>query len=170
MEFVSRKQGRSTILEVNDATLIFKNFEGRGDKFNREGDRNFAILIPNEDIAEALMNDKNEYGVGWNVKVKPPREEGEDPFMFLKVKIKFNSRGPAIYLRVGDRDPIRLNEDNVDCLDRIDIESVDLDIRSYDDVVNGSPCRAAYLQAMHVTQRIDRFAARYVRDEEYDEY
>lgn len=168
MEFVSKKQGRTSMLEINDAKITFRNFEGRGDKYNREGDRNFAVIIPNEEIADALQNDVNEYGVGWNVKIRPPREEGEEPFMFLKVKIKFNNRGPAIYLNTAGN-MVRLNEDTIGCLDSIDIASVDLDIRAYDDVVNGNPCRAAYLQAIHVTQDVDRFAARY-QDRFDDEY
>lgn len=168
MEFISRKQGKSTILEINDAQITWRNFEGRGDKYNREGDRNFVVIIPNEEIAEALQNDVNEYGVGWNVKIRPARDEFESPFMFLKVKVKFNSRGPAIYLKTGDN-VVRLNEDTVGCLDNIDIASVDLDVRSYDDIVNGNPCRAAYLQAIHVTQNVDRFGARY-QDRFDDEY
>ena len=56
--------------------------------YNNEGDRNFSVIIPNEEIAEALKNDLNEYGVGWNVKIRAPKEEGEMPLMHLKVKVK----------------------------------------------------------------------------------
>ena len=153
------------ILQIDDAKLIFKNFSGRGDKFNREGDRNFAVIIPDEEIAEALQNDTNEYGVGWNVKIKPPREDGDTPFMYLTVKVKFNDRGPAVYLKTGEN-MNRLSEDTISCLDNIDIETVDMDIRPYDDVINDKPFRAAYLQSICITQAVDRFAARYMDDEE----
>jgi hypothetical protein len=173
MEFKSRKQGRTTILEVNNAQIIrggsFCNFEGRGDKYNREGDRNFAIRIPNEEIAQQLMDDVNEYGVGWNVKIRPAREEGEEPFIFLKIKLKYNretGRGPAVYLETNGK-MTRLTEDTIGCLDHIDIREVSLDIRSYDDVINSNPCRAAYLQSMRVVQEIDRFEAMYA-DDRYD--
>ena len=46
-------------------------------------------------------------------------------------------------------------------LDNIDIVNVSLDIRAYDWEVNGKTGRTAYLQAMEVTQNIDRFAAKY---------
>ena len=139
------------ILQIDDARIIYRNFAGRGDKYNREGDRNFAVLIPDEEIADELTRR------GWNVKVKPPREEGDTPFMYLPVKVKFNDRGPSVYLRTG-RVQNRLEEEDIGRLDRIDIIGVDLDIRPYDWEVNGKTGRTAYLQSICVTQDIDRFA------------
>jgi hypothetical protein len=147
--------GPRGILQIDDAKLIFKNFEGRGDKFNREGDRNFSILIDDPDTADALIKE------GWNVKIKPGRDEDEGPFMRLPVKIKFTDFGPRVYLKSGKPEPIELDEESIGCLDQIDIESVDLDIRPFDWEVNGRTGRSAYLQSIHVVQRIDRFAARY---------
>lgn len=152
------------ILQIDDARIIFRNFRGEGSKFNKEGDRNFAVVIPDQEMADALMNDVNRLGAGWNVKIKAPREEGESPFMYLPVKVKFNDRGPAVYLRSG-KNKVKLDEDSVAMLDEIDILSVDMDIRPYDDEINGKPFRSAYLQAIHVTQEIDRFAARYAEEE-----
>ena len=37
------------ILQVNDTRIIYRNFRGEGSKFNREGDRNFAMIIPTQD-------------------------------------------------------------------------------------------------------------------------
>lgn len=142
------------ILQINNARIAFRNFKGEADKYNREGDRNFALIIPTEEIADAL--DKE----GWNVKIRDPREEGDLPFMYLTVKVKFNDRGPQVYLRSGDRIN-KLDEESVDILDDIDIENVDLDIRPYDWEVNGKTGRTAYLQSIEVTQKIDRFAARH---------
>ena len=148
------------IIQIDDARIIYKNFAGEASKFNRAGDRNFSVLIPDEEIAEALKNDVNEFGVGWNVRIKPPRDEDDTPFMHLPVKVKFNGRGPTIYLKTGDR-MNKLDEESVACLDDIDIASVDLDIRPYDDEVNGKPFRTAYLQSMCVIQNVDRFMDRY---------
>ena len=142
------------ILQIDDARIIFKNFEGRGDKFNREGDRNFSLLIEDENTANALIKE------GWNVKIKPGREEGDNPFMRLPVKVKFTDYGPNVYLVTGNRRN-ELDEESIGCLDNIEIESVDMDIRPYDWEVNGRTGRTAYLQSMEVVQRIDRFAARY---------
>ena len=150
------------ILQIDDARIIYRNFAGIGSKFNREGDRNFAVIIPNQEIADELIE------AGWNVKIKPPRDDQDMPFMYLPVKIKFNDRGPNVYLVTGDRrNP--LNEETIGCIDDIDISSVNLDIRPYDWEVNGKAGRTAYLQAMEVIQEIDRFAARYAEEEHPEE-
>lgn len=142
------------ILQIDDARIVHRNFSGTASKFNREGDRNFSLVIEDEEIKDALVE------AGWNVKIRPAREEGEEPFMFLPVKIKFNDRGPAVYLKTGSA-MNRLNEDTIGCLDDIDIIGVDLDIRPFDWDVNGKTGRTAYLQNLHVTQEVDRFAERY---------
>lgn len=139
------------ILQIDDARIIYRNFAGRGDKYNREGDRNFAVVIPDEEMAAQLTD------LGWNVKIKPPREDGDAPFMFLPVKVKFNDRGPNVYLKTGNVQN-RLDEESVGLLDNIDIIGVDLDIRPFDWDVNGKQGRTAYLQSIRVVQDVDRFA------------
>jgi hypothetical protein len=146
------------ILQIEDARIIYRNFAGIGSKYNREGDRNFAVIIPNQEIADELIAD------GWAVKIKPPRDEDDSPFMYLPVKIKFNSRGPAAYVKSGNSVQ-RLNEETIGMLDEIDIQSVDMDLRPYDWEVNGKTGRSAYLQAINVIQNIDRFGAQYQAQE-----
>ena len=147
------------ILMIDDARIVYRNFSGTGSRYNREGDRNFAVVIPDQEIADALIEN------GWNVKIKPPREEGDNPFMYMPVKVKFNDRGPNVYLVTGKR-MNRLDEESVSCLDDVDIQSVDMDICPYDWEVNGRSGRSAYLQSIKVTQRIDRFAAENEEEEE----
>ena len=144
----------NNILQIDDARIIFRNFSGAPSKFNREGDRNFAVIIPEQEIADALIAE------GWNVKIKPPREDGDAPFMYLPVKIKFNDRGPRVYLKSGSN-IIRLDEESISCLDNIDIISVDLDISRNDWNVKGMEGRTAYLQSIQVTQEVDRFYDQY---------
>ena len=146
------------VVQIDDARIIYRNFAGAPSKFNREGDRNFVLIIPTEEIADALTKE------GWNVKIRDPREEGDTPFMYLPVKVKFNDRGPQVYLVTGNRRN-RLDEGTVAMLDDIDIINVNLDIRPYDWEVNGKTGRTAYLQAIEVFQEIDRFAARYAEED-----
>lgn len=148
------------ILQIDDCRIIFRNFSGAADKYNREGDRNFSLVIPDDKTAQQLID------AGWNVKVKPPVEEGEEPRRTLPVKVKFNDHGPAIYLQTG-RSRNRLDEGSVGMLDNIDILSVDLDIRPYHWEMNGKTGTTAYLQSMLVVQRVDRFAQQ-AMDEEQD--
>lgn len=142
------------ILQIDDARIIYRNFSGEGSKFNREGDRNFSLIIDDPAIADELV------AQGWNVKIKEPREEGDDPFITLPIKVKFNDRGPNVYLQSGNN-RVRLDEESISCLDNVDIINVDLDIRPYDWEVNGKTGRTAYLHSMCVTQEIDRFADRF---------
>ena len=149
------------IVQIDDARIIYRNFSGAPSKFNREGDRNFAVIIPDEEMADALAKE------GWNVKIKPAREEGDAPFMFLPVKVKFNDRGPIVRLISGNNKRI-LKEDTISILDNVDILSVDMDIRPYDWDVNGKTGRTAYLQSICVAQEVDRFADRFDDDVEED--
>lgn len=153
------------VVQIDNARIIYRNFAGAPSKFNREGDRNFAVVIEDQDIAEALTEK------GWNVKIKPPREEGDEPFMFLPVKVKFNDRGPKVYLQnsLGGRNRVTLDEDTVGILDNVDITNVDLDIRPYDWDVQGKTGRTAYLQSICVTQEVDRFLDRYAEQESPEE-
>ena len=145
------------ILQIDDARIIYRNFSGEASQFNRAGDRNFSVLIDDQQIADELINQ------GWNVKIKAAREEGDIPFMHLPVKVKFNDRGPSVYL-VSGNNRVRLDEETIGMLDSIDILGVDLDVRPFDWEVNGKAGRAAYLQSICVTQDIDRFAQRFEED------
>lgn len=143
--------GPKGILQLDDVRIIYRNFSGEGSKFNREGDKNFSVLIDNMELANDLIEQ------GWNVKIREPREEGDEPFAHLPVKVKFNDRGPRIYLITGNRRN-ELDEESVAILDNIDIACIDMDIRPYDWEVNGKTGRTAYLHSMRVVQEVDRFA------------
>jgi len=149
---------KKELLKIDDARIIFRNFSGKASKFNREGDRNFCVVIEDAATAQRLAED------GWNIKIRPPREEGDDPFHYLPVRVKFGDYPLNIYL-VSGKNMVKLDEDSVDCLDDIYIVSVDMDIRPYDWNVNDKSGRTAYLQAIKVTQEIDRFAAKHAEEE-----
>ena len=139
------------ILQMDDVRIVYRNFSGAGSKYNREGDRNFSVVIDDEDIANRLIEE------GWNIKIRPARDEDDIPFMHLPVKVKFNDRGPGVYL-ISGRNKIELDEESVSCLDEIDIAGVDLDVRPYDWEVNGKSGRTAYLHSIQVVQEVNRFA------------
>lgn len=151
---------------MDDARIVFRNFAGKGGTYNREGDRNFAVVIEDLDVADALVRD------GWNVKIKEPQEEGDTPFCFLTVKVKFNRENPGldpkVYLRTGKK-MNRLDEETINILDEVDILGVDLDIRPYNYDVNGKTGVSAYLLSICVTQELNRHEIRYAEEEHPEE-
>ena len=117
-----------------------------------KGKRNFNWKIEGAELADRLVAD------GWNVKIKPPREEGDKPFMHLAVKVNFEGWNPPNIYLVSGNVTRKLDADTVGILDDFDIIKVNFDIRAYDyDTPRGSG-RAAYLHAMQVFQRVDRFS------------
>ena len=147
------------VLQIDGARISFRNFAGVGTVYNREGDRNFSLVIEDEETKDALV------ALGWNVKIKDAREPGDTPFIHLPVKIKFNERGPRVVL-ITNGIMNELNEETVGVLDDIDISHIDMDVRPYDWVMReGTPSeargRTAYLQAIYVTQATDRLMDKY---------
>lgn len=151
---INQRTGQLSHLEIDDARITYRNFEGRGTDYNKEGDRNFALIIPDADLAEELREE------GWNVKIKEPRTPDEEAFMFLPVKLAFNEYGPNIYLYSGNNKR-ELNPATVGVLDRARLTRVDLDIRPYDWSRPGASGRSAWLKGMRAEQELDRFALGY---------
>lgn len=145
----------NTIL-MEGVRIIYRNFAGKEGQYNREGDRNFAVLL-DEKVANALAKDK------WNVKFIKPREDEEDdtpPQAFLPVSVNFKGRPPRIVL-VTSRGRTYLDEDTVDMLDWADITNVDLIIRPYAWTVNDKSGIKAYLQSLYVTIQEDPLEEKY---------
>lgn len=157
MEISFSAKGR---LQIDDARLIFRNFAGRATEYNSEGDRNFAVIIPNEDIASQLED------AGWNVKTYPPRDEGETPLMTLKVKISDRFWTPKFYLNSNGRVREIPFGEELKIFDNVDIISVSLDVSPSHWQRNGREGQSAYLRTIEVIQEVDRFAARYAANEE----
>lgn len=144
---------------LDDCRIIYRNFEGRGDKFNHEGDRNFKVVVDDQEIADALVEH------GCNLKIKEPSEPGEIPFMFFEVKISYKFYDPVVYLKSG-KAMNSLEEQELRQLDVVDIERVDMDIHFGKEwTQNGITARTAYLDKIVVVQEIDRFMERYAENE-----
>lgn len=140
---------------IEDARLIFKNFKGQEGPMNREGDRNFCVLL-DDDVAAAMRDD------GWNIKTLKPREGDEDPEEqpYVNVSVRFGGRPPRIML-LSSNSRTQLDEESVDVLDWIDIRLVDLVIRPYEWTVNGASGVKAYLKTMFVTIEEDDLDLKY---------
>lgn len=140
---------------VEDAPVLFKNFEGREKKFNQKGDRNFVVALPDE-LAVQMIED------GWNVKMLKPKEDDEDGIArpIITVKVRFDKIPPRIYL-ITDTSRTRLDEDTVDSLDWVDIRSVDLIARGHWYDMNGDQGYTAYLKSLFVIINEDPLEKKY---------
>lgn len=134
-------------LEIFNAQIVYSNFAGleRKDKngrvVNDAGNRNFNVILDPEK-SEIYWNGElvtdPDFGqtladLGFNVKLKPGREEG-DPMQYkLPVSVSYKSAiKPDLNLVVnGKTEP--LFEDTVDTLDGLEISTADIEIN------NGKP-------------------------------
>ena len=145
----------STVL-MEGVRIIFRNFAGKEGQYNREGDRNFAVLLE-ESVAQAMLAD------GWNVKWLKPREGDEDEVeqAYLPVSLNFTKGRPPRVVMITSRGRTNLDENMVELLDLADFRNVDLFVRPYEWTVSGKSGIKAYLQSIYVTIEEDELERKY---------
>lgn len=143
--------GDGTVLFEN-AHIIFRNFQGKESQYNREGDRNFCVVLTPE-TAEEMVRD------GWNVKQTRARDD-EAGDHYIQVSIGYKYRAPNVFM-VTTRGRTALSESELELLDYADFENVDLIVRPYEWTIGGRSGITAYLQTLYVTIREDYLMQKY---------
>ena len=154
---IQRKQ-RVTVT-FRDAMLIYKNFAGVKKQYNNEGDRNFSILLE-EGQALQLQQDRNKWGDTWNIKPVKKRDPDEEQLYHLKVAVKFGDYPPDCWL-MSSGGKIKLPEEMVGMLDKLQAVKIDLTIAASDWEVNGNTGRKAYLETIYFRMYENELALEY---------
>ena len=166
-------------VDYEHATIAFRNFAGRGSRYNKEGDRNFVWMIDDTELAKAMYDD------GWNVKVyvndeslaAKLRNAGWDSIKInsnlrheieyrLTVSVNFNTPPnipPVQIYTYANGVETRIFEDTAGELDGLFFENIDITIRPrwWQDDQTGEWRIKAYLKEARITLETSRWANKY---------
>jgi hypothetical protein len=149
----------STII-IEDAQLIFRNFEGKEGQFNAKGDRNFCVVLDDPETINNLVRD------GWNVRTYGDTEEGDEPIQYLPVRVSYKYKPPHVVM-ITSKARTTLTDDSIEVLDFADLDKVDLVCNAYDwSMPDGKTGRKAYLKTMFATIAEDELERKYAQTEQ----
>ena len=143
-------------IEIENAKLVFKpNFIGAAEKFNRQGNRNFDILLEDEELIKQLEKD------GWNVKTWTSKTDPDaEEIKFLNVAFNYDNFPPNIFL-ISGKTKTRLDAETVDVLQGSVFSHIDLVIRPYVWSTESGSGVKAYLKTGYFVLEHDSFMDKY---------
>lgn len=141
-----------------NAKILFRNFSGEKSEYNRNGDREFSIVIDDPTFADALKQE------GWNVKPLKSRDEDEVPKHIIKVTARFDNFPPKVF-KISGKVKTKLDEEAIGSLDFDEFANVDVTITPSNWEVNGKTGIKAYLKTMFVTLVEDELTSKYMEDD-----
>lgn len=162
MALVNNREPREKkLIYIENTKFIYRtNFSGdpERDSFGSET-RKANIIIPDYEQARDLID------AGFNVKATRPKEgeeEGFVPTYFVSITVNYDADWPPkIYLVSGDAEPVLLDRESIDILDKCYVLNVNAVLNPYQNQRTGRS--SLYVRTMYVEQDIedDPFAHRY---------
>lgn len=143
---------------IHDAHIIFRNFQGRAGDFNKEGERSFTVVLP-EEIAKAMIED------GWTT-VKERQAYGEEPGVMeyrMDVTVQYDKGRPPRCVLINSNGRLELGAAEVAVLDFVEIEHVDLTLNPYEWDVQGKQGVKPYLKTIFVKAVEDELDKKYAQ-------
>lgn len=155
-------------IKIEGARIIFKNFQGKGDEYNSQGNRNFGVIL--DDLTATKLEED-----GWYVRRLRPREDDPEQYAtpWLKVKVNYDRERNLvpIVVMITSRGKKTLTEEQIGQLDWTSIEKADLIISPYNyPARNGRPAGvSAYLKSIYVIVVEDELELKYADIKDIDE-
>ena len=146
---------RNTVT-LENAKIFWLNFRGAEGQYNRAGDRNFHVEVPDE-VAKVMEKD------GWNIKWREPREEGDPQIAHIAVKVNFNSFRPPKIVLISSSGRTNIGPGEAEIVDYADIKKVDVILSPFQYEVNGKSGISCYLQTMFLTINEDELELKYAQ-------
>lgn len=137
--------GPSENVTIENTRLIFRNFSGKG------GNREFGVILPRETALQMKVD-------GWNV--EQSKSLGVDAVrsdFYIRIKIGKTKAGrlPKIELSNPSGSVILQNEDELDNLNKIDVDKIDVTIFPFNWVVGERYGTSACVKTLHITTQED---------------
>ena len=145
-------------VEIDNAEFMFRpNFEGRQEKFNALGNKNFTIKLHNEDLIARMQEE------GWTVKFTKPTEDFPNPEPYIKINVSYKMKAPKIHLVRGTQIICDLDEEMIRDIDYAKVTHMDMVITpsSYTQDDGETWQVSAYLDELWIEFEQSRFSGKY---------
>ena len=150
-------------LEVKNAVIIWKNFSGRPTKYVPAGGKRTFTLVLTQEMADVLRDR------GWNVRVRPAKEEGDADLYYTEISVRYNTDkpqyNPSVYFLSevnGEKYKQLIPEEAIGQADDERFAKVDLLIHAYAHGVETAKSKVkGYLRSMFATVEVDSFELEY---------
>ncbi len=158
--FINKKDGLEYV-NLENAHVIWPNFEGRPDKWNQKGGvRKFTIRIDDEEAAEEIRSH------GWNVRRR--EENPGEPYYTWDIFVRYDIYPPVITVHHPNGNKAVLKEEKLKYLDQADIESWDMTIRPYNWENTSGKGVKAFVYLLHANLAEDPWAEKYGSPENFE--